>query len=196
MAEERPLRLLLVDDDPAVIRAYGATLVRHGAVVETAGNGRDAVERVKTGSYDVIVSDISMPHMTGLEFLKAVRASDVDVPVILMTGAPGLDSAMRAVEYGAFRYLAKPVPASDLWDTVVRAAKLHELAKVKNDALELPGVDGGRLGEHAALEVRFSGAMTHLWMAFQPIVSWRERRIFGYEALLRSDEPPGWRQRP
>ena len=189
MPEDHPLRVLLVDDDPAVLRAYGTTLSRQGAIAETAASGTEAVERVKAGSFDVLVSDISMPHMTGLEFLKAVRASDLDVPVILMTGAPGLESAIRAVEYGAFRYLAKPVPAQELWETVVRAAKLHQLARVKHDALGLPGADGERLGERAALEVRFSGAMKMLWMAFQPIVRWRDRSIFGYEALLRSDEP-------
>jgi EAL domain-containing protein (putative c-di-GMP-specific phosphodiesterase class I)/ActR/RegA family two-component response regulator len=189
MSAQNMLRLLLVDDDPAVLRAYGSVLARHGATVETASNGTEAVERVKAGSFDVIVSDISMPRMTGIEFLKAVRASDLDVPVILMTGAPGIESAMRAVEYGAFRYLAKPVLGQELWDTVVRAATLHKLAGVKRDALDLPGGEGERLGERAALEVRFAGAMSLLWMAFQPIVAWKERRIFGYEALLRSDEP-------
>ena len=157
--------------------------------VETASNGKEAAERVKAGSFDVIVSDISMPEMTGIEFLRAVRAHDLDVPVILMTGEPGLESAVRAVEYGAFRYLAKPVAAQELWETVLRAARLHTMARLKREALELSGRDGRRLGERAALEVRFSWGMSLMWMAFQPIVGWRERRVFGYEALLRSDEP-------
>jgi EAL domain-containing protein (putative c-di-GMP-specific phosphodiesterase class I) len=184
------LRLLLVDDDPAVLEAHGRLLARHGATVETATNGRQAVERVKAASYDVILSDISMPEMTGIEFLKAVRAHDLDVPVILITGEPGVESAMRAVEYGAFRYLAKPVAAKELWDTVLRAASLHQMANLKAQALELPGArETKRLGDRAALEVRFSWAMSLMWMAFQPIVSWREKRVVGYEALLRSDEP-------
>ena len=105
-----PVRLLLVDDDPAIIRACGRNLARHGVTVETATNGkRGQFERVKgAGSFDVIaVSDISMPQMTGLVFLRAVRAHDLDVPVILMTGAPDVESAIRAVEWGAFRYLTK-----------------------------------------------------------------------------------------
>lgn len=183
------LRLLLVDDDQAVIRAYGSALERHGATVETARNGKEAAERVKAGAFDVIVSDISMPEMTGIEFLKAVRAHDVDVPVILMTGEPSLESAVHAVEYGAFRYLAKPVEGQRLWETVSRAARLHKMAKLKHEALGLPGTDGLRLVERAALEVCFSSGLSLMWMAFQPIVGWRERRIFGYEALLRSDEP-------
>jgi EAL domain-containing protein (putative c-di-GMP-specific phosphodiesterase class I) len=111
------------------------------------------------------------------------------VPVILITGEPGLESAIRAVEYGAFRYLAKPVLIEQLWETVSRAGKLCKLAKVKREALALPGREGERIGERAALEVRFSWAMSLMWMAFQPIVAWKERKVFGYEALLRSDEP-------
>jgi EAL domain-containing protein (putative c-di-GMP-specific phosphodiesterase class I) len=186
---DEPLRLLLVDDDPAVVRAYTKTLDRHGVTVSTACNGKEAVEVAKAATFDVILSDISMPEMTGIEFLKAIRAFDVDVPVILMTGKPELESAVRAVEYGAFRYLAKPVARKELSETVLRAAKIYKLARVKREALELPGKDRGRLGERAALEVRFSWAMSLIWMAFQPIIAWRERSVFGYEALLRSDEP-------
>ncbi len=183
------LRLLLVDDDPTVIRAYGGALARHGVTVETASNGKEAAERVKGASFDVILTDIAMPEMTGIEFLKAVRAYDLDVPVILMTGEPSLDSAVRAVEYGAFRYLAKPVAANELWQTVLLAARLHRMAALKRAALELPGWGGRRLGDRAALEVRFSWGMDLMWMAFQPIVGWGGKRVFGYEALLRSDEP-------
>ena len=105
MRDQNELRVLLVDDDPAIIRAYGSVLTRHGVAVETASNGKEGAARVKAASFNVIVSDISMPEMTGIEFLKAVRAYDLDVPVILMTGEPNVESAMRAVEYGAFRYL-------------------------------------------------------------------------------------------
>ena len=189
MRSDGELRLLLVDDDPAVVRAYQRILARHGAMVSTASGGREAAELVRGGEFDVIVSDISMPEMTGIEFLAAVRAHDVDVPVILMTGVPDLRSAMRAVEYGAFQYLEKPVAADALWEAVLRATRLHRMARLKREALELQGTQERRLGERAALEVRLVSAMNLMWMAFQPIVRWRERRVYGYEALLRSDEP-------
>jgi len=189
MPQHDEIRVLLVDDDPAVIRAYGSFLARRGMTVETASNGKDAADRVKAGTFDVVLSDISMPEMTGIEFLKAVRAHDLDVPVILMTGEPGLESAVRAVEYGAFRYLAKPVEGQQLWETVLRAARLYKMAMLKREALELPGTDGRRLVERAALDVCFARGMRALWTAFQPIVDWREKRVFGFEALLRSDEP-------
>jgi EAL domain-containing protein (putative c-di-GMP-specific phosphodiesterase class I)/ActR/RegA family two-component response regulator len=183
------LRALLVDDESTTLHGYKRVLERHGVTVDTASNGKEAVERVEKGQLDVIVSDISMPQMTGLEFLKAVRAHDLDIPVILATGEPSVESAIKAVEYGAFRYLPKPVSAELLWDTVSYAAKLHRLARLKRQALEMPGREGPRLGERAALEVRFSWGLAGLWMAYQPIVSWTQKTVVGCEALLRSDEP-------
>ena len=77
----------------------------------------------------------------------------------------------------------------DLRNTVLRASKIHRIARLKREAAELAGVEGRRVGERAALEFQFSASMSLLWMAFQPIVAWRERRVFGFEALLRSGEP-------
>lgn len=183
------VRVLLVDDDAQVRRAYAENLTRHDVRVDTASNGREAIDLVRAGSYDAIVSDISMPEMTGVELLKAVRAHDIDVPVILMTGQPDVESAVRAVEYGAFRYLTKPVAGKELWETTLRAARLRKLARLKEDALQLPGGGQLRLAERAALEVRFTWGLSLLWVAFQPIVDYRARRVYGYEALVRSDEP-------
>ncbi len=186
-------RLLLVDDDVSILRAYKNALGLRGFAVETASTGKQAVDRVQaahaSAPFDVVVSDISMPEMTGLEFLKHVREHDLDVPVILMTGEPGLDSAMRALEYGAFRYLVKPVDPESLSESARTAARLHRMARLKREALELSGVESKALGDRASLEARFEGACRNLWMANQPIVSWREKRVHGYEALLRSGEP-------
>ncbi|HEX6244430.1 MAG TPA: response regulator, partial [Polyangiales bacterium] len=83
---ERGIRLLLVDDDELVLRDYGRVLRASGFVVDTALDGPTGLERLADASYDVIVSDVAMNHMTGLEFLRAVRARDLDTPVVLMTG--------------------------------------------------------------------------------------------------------------
>jgi DNA-binding NtrC family response regulator len=129
MPQNEEVRLLLVDDDPPIQRAYGSALEHCGVTVETASTGREATERVRAGSFDVIVSDISMPDMTGLDFLKVVRAYDREVPVIVITDEPGLDSAIKAVECGAFRYLGKPVEARELCEIVIRAARIHRMKK-------------------------------------------------------------------
>ncbi len=182
-------RVLLVDDEPTVLRAYSTVLAKAGHRVEQAGDGAEALGRLHADAFDVIVSDISMPRMNGLDFLKAVRERDVDVPVVLMTAGPELATAVKAVEYGALRYFAKPVEPGELLEAVQRAALLHQVASLKRQALELAGRDAKWLGDRATLEVRFASALDSLWMAFQPIVSWRDRRVFGYEALVRTAEP-------
>lgn len=182
-------RVLLVDDDPEVRRDYSRLLRSLGCVVETATDGADAIEMLRDASFDLIVSDISMPRLKGTEFLRAVRERDLDVPVILMTGAPAFDTAVEAVEHGAFRYLTKPVSLDTFTQVVRRAIHMHQLARLKREALELVGAEARQLGDRASLDARFSSALEHLWMAYQPIVHWPERTVFAYEALLRSNEP-------
>jgi EAL domain-containing protein (putative c-di-GMP-specific phosphodiesterase class I) len=181
-------RVLLIDDHPKLLRALAKILTHAGYAVTTACDGREALEQLRLASFDAIVSDIMMPHMTGLELLRAVREQDLDVPVILMTGAPGMESAAEAVEYGAFRYLCKPVETAQLESAVKRAVLMHGLAKVKRRALDLLGEEGMRLSDRAALEARFDKAVGSLWAAFQPIVSLSTGRVFAYEALVRTDE--------
>ena len=182
-------RVLLVDDDPDIRRDYARVLRNLGCVVETAVDGVDAIEKLRATAFDLILSDITMPRLTGTAFLRAVRERDLDVPVVLMTGAPSLDTAVEAVEYGAFRYLAKPVSLDMLAQVVRKAIHMHELARLKREALELLGAEGKQLGDRASLDARFSNALEQLWMAYQPIVHWPERTVFAYEALLRSNEP-------
>ena len=182
-------KVLLVDDDDAVRRNYERLLRALGCDVVTAVDGVDAIEQLAAGSVELIVSDIGMPRLSGLAFLRAVREHDLDVPIVLMTGAPALDTAMEAIEYGAFRYLVKPVPLDTMRQVVRQAVHMHALARLKREALTLVGADGKQLGDRASLDARFMRALDQLWMAFQPIVRWPARSVFAYEALMRSEEP-------
>ncbi|MBN2369186.1 MAG: EAL domain-containing response regulator [Vicinamibacteria bacterium] len=182
-------RVLLIDDDDAVRQAYAELLSNSGTKVDAAGNGIEAIALLQQTPYDAIVSDITMPGMDGVQFLRAVRDLDLDVPVILYTGNPALESAVRAVEHGAFRYLLKPVAPRELQETVQRAIRLHGLARLKRQALELTGHSGKALGDRAGLEGRFERALKTLWIAFQPIVSHSRRAVVAYEGLVRNDEP-------
>jgi len=181
--------ILLVDDEPAIARAYGRTLGVAGFSVVTATDGREAAAAARDQNFDVIVSDITMPEMNGLELLRAVREHDLDVPFVLMTGGPAVDSAVRAVEYGALRYLIKPVEPAELEEVIARAVRLHQMAKIKREALEMFRLEGKHLGDRASLEARFARALHTLWIAYQPIVSWSRRAAFAYEALVRNEEP-------
>jgi EAL domain-containing protein (putative c-di-GMP-specific phosphodiesterase class I) len=181
--------ILLVDDEPAIARAYGRTLGVAGFSVVTATDGRQAAAAARDQNFDVIVSDITMPEMNGLELLRAVREHDLDVPFVLMTGGPAVDSAVRAVEYGALRYLIKPIEPAELEEVIARAVRLHQMAKIKREALEMFRLEGKHLGDRASLEARFARALQTLWIAYQPIVSWSRRATFAYEALVRNEEP-------
>jgi EAL domain-containing protein (putative c-di-GMP-specific phosphodiesterase class I) len=168
---------------------YKRTLVAAGYAVDLANDGMQAIDLVKLSEYDTIVSDISMPGMDGLELLRAVRAHDLDVPVVLVTGDPALATAMRALEYGAFRYLPKPFDLEMFASVVDGAVLVGRMAKLRRRALELYGDPDKQVGDRAGLEASFSRALDGLWMAFQPIVSWQTRSLYGYEALLRTKEP-------
>jgi EAL domain-containing protein (putative c-di-GMP-specific phosphodiesterase class I) len=180
---------LVVDDDAQIRKDLSRVLQAMGLLVDLAVNGREAAELLKQQSFDVVVSDIDMPEMTGLELLRTIRQHDLDVPLLLVTGNPGLETAVQAVRYGAFRYLTKPIDVEDLSQAVKEATALHRMAQLKREALEIIGVEGKQLGDRASLDARFTRALDQLWMAQQPIVHWPERRVFAYEALLRSREP-------
>jgi EAL domain-containing protein (putative c-di-GMP-specific phosphodiesterase class I) len=181
--------VLLVDDEPTITRSYARILRSSGYTVETAHDGAEAVARFGERFFDVIVSDISMPGMGGLTLLREIRERDLDVPVIIMTGGPAVQSAIEAIEYGALRYFVKPIAAAQLEEAVSRAVRLHQMARVRREALELYRAGGSPLGDRAGLEARFARALDNVWIAYQPIVSWSGRSLFAYEALVRSEEP-------
>jgi EAL domain-containing protein (putative c-di-GMP-specific phosphodiesterase class I) len=181
--------VLLVDDEPSIARGYARILTAAGFTVDTAVDGREAAELARGKSFDVIVSDIAMPGMDGLALLHTVREHDLDVPVVLMTGGPAIESAVQAMEYGALRYLIKPIEPVELEEVVTRAVRLHQMAKIKREALELFRLEGKHLGDRAGLEARFANALRTLWVAYQPIVSWSTQEVFAYEALARNEEP-------
>jgi EAL domain-containing protein (putative c-di-GMP-specific phosphodiesterase class I) len=127
--------------------------------------------------------------MDGIRLLKEVRRHDLDVPVLLITGAPSVTTAIEAVELGALRYLVKPVEPALLVKATRDAVRLHRLAKAKRQALELAGGLDGLAGDRAGLAASFDRALESLYVAYQPIVSWSKTNVFAYEALLRTREP-------
>jgi EAL domain-containing protein (putative c-di-GMP-specific phosphodiesterase class I) len=136
-----------------------------------------------------VLSDITMPGLNGIDLLRAVREHDLDLPVVLMTAIPAVETAVAALEYGALRYLIKPVAMAELVQVVTRAAQLRQMAALKRQALSLLQTDRFQIGDRAALDTVFDRALDKLWMAFQPIVSYSQQRTFALEALVRSGEP-------
>lgn len=180
---------LVVDGDGEVRRSFVQTLQRSGWAVREAPDAEHAIGLLGTQPFDAIITDVAMPGMDGIEFLRAVHEQEPDLPVVMVTGAPALDIATRAIEFGAFRYLKKPVAPDLLTSTLDRAWQMHRLAKLKREALELVGAEAAQVADRAALEERFARALERLWIAYQPIVLWSERLLLGYEALVRSGDP-------
>jgi EAL domain-containing protein (putative c-di-GMP-specific phosphodiesterase class I) len=188
-AEQRGGRVLVVDDEEPIRRAFGRLLQQDGHEVLSAADGREALQWLSQGStLDVIVSDINMPQMNGLELLRAVREHDMDLPVILITANPGIDSAIQAIDYGAYKYISKPVDHTTLRDSVRRAVALRRMTRLKREALALLGKETMQAADRATLESNFKRALGSLWMAYQPIVNARRGEVYGYEALMRSSE--------
>ncbi len=180
-------RVLLVDDDPSLRRVFAATLTRAGFDIEVAPDGHVAAQMLADAEYDVVLSDIDMPSMTGIELLRVMRGRHLDVPVLLITGHPAVDTAVEALEQGAMSYLIKPIDPPTLLAAVRRAAQLGALARLKREALTYGGEV--RAADRPELEASFARALSSLWMAYQPIIDWPRRRIHAHEALVRSGEP-------
>ena len=188
-SDKKVAEVLIVDDEPITARGYARALTGAGYNVTIAGAGREGATLARGKRYDAIVSDIAMPDMDGLALLRDIRQTDLDVPMIFMTGSPALETALEAIEYGAFRYLLKPVPLDKMLEVVHRAVAMHKLALVRREAAMMTELEGKQIGDRAGLEARFTSAVEKLWVAAQPIVSWSGRSVFAYETLLRTDEP-------
>jgi len=117
--------ILVVDDEPVVQDAVRWLLRAQGYDVDTAGSGEDALSRIAQHEFDVVVSDIKMPGLNGLDVLERSRALKPNLSVILMTAYASLETAIEALRLGAADYLRKPFELEDLTLSVERALRAH-----------------------------------------------------------------------
>jgi DNA-binding NtrC family response regulator len=128
-------RILIIDDERSILDAVQILLRGEGFDVVTVQSPKEALDRLAEFSPDVVLSDIRMPGVSGIDVLAAVRAYDVEVPVILMTAQASLQSAMQAVNQGAFYYLQKPFSNAELVALCCRAVEKRSLSR-ENRALK------------------------------------------------------------
>jgi len=183
-------RVLLVDHDSEIRRAYRRALGAAGFEVEDVPDGRTAVESLTAGTFDLVVSEIAMPDIDGVALLRQARERDRELPVVLIAANPNIESAARAVELGALRYLIKPVDLDELRRVAEQACRTRRLARLRREAVQLleQPAQGPQEGLNA-LATHFDSALQSLSMAYQPIVRWSRKRVFAYEALVRPQEP-------
>src|SRR6266403_1041598 len=133
MAE--PATLLVADDDPGLRESLERTLTREGYRVVLASDGRAALERVQAGGVDLIVTDLKMPGLTGLELLRAAKAIMPDVDVILLTAFGTVEEAVKAMKDGAYDFLTKPFRREQLIKLIDKALERRDLIE-QNRALK------------------------------------------------------------
>jgi EAL domain-containing protein (putative c-di-GMP-specific phosphodiesterase class I)/CheY-like chemotaxis protein len=185
---ESARHILVVDDEPQVLRVVTRVLDGLGFQVTTVDAAAGAVSLLEKDAFDAILTDVVMPGMSGIELLRTIRERDLDIPVVLMTGGPDVQSAAQAVGYGAFGYIAKPFEPGELRKLIQRAAGLGGIARAKRESIRALETGRPEAGDRAGLEVTLERALGSMWMAYQPIVDPATRAVFGYEALLRSTE--------
>lgn len=121
------LRILLADDDAALRRVIEFKLQRRGYTVVSVADGEEALSRVTSDSFDLLLADIRMPKATGIELLEQVRLLDSNLKVILMTAFATVPQAVEAVKLGAFDYLTKPFDDEQLFLSIEKALKFKRL---------------------------------------------------------------------
>ncbi len=116
-------RLLIVDDDAAIRATLETYFAMRGYLVDTAGTVPEALAKLRQEGDQVILADIRMPGLGGLDFLRAARARQPSLRVLLMTGYPSLDTLIDAKQHGATAYIRKPL---NLADVAVRLCAMFE----------------------------------------------------------------------
>ncbi|HEX9053339.1 MAG TPA: sigma-54 dependent transcriptional regulator [Gemmatimonadales bacterium] len=127
--------VLVVDDESGILDTLRILLRNEGFEVTTAQGGKAGLEQIRSGSHDIILSDVRMPQVSGLEILQAAHEQDPMTPVILMTAQASLQTAIAAVNSGAYQYLQKPFSNDDLV-TILRRACEFRAVRVENKQLK------------------------------------------------------------
>ncbi len=135
-------KILLVDDEPLIRNFLSEALRRNGYDVTVVENGKKALSCLKENTFDVVITDMKMPDLTGLEVLRKAKESSPETLVIIMTAYGTIENAVEAMRYGAFHYLLKPFTPEAI-ETVLEKAAEH-LALVRENTFLREEVKRGR----------------------------------------------------
>jgi len=121
--------ILIVDDESLMRDFLNETLTRKGFTVTTAYNGESAIEELKKLEFDLVISDIRMPDISGIDILKMVKENTPDTEVIMMTAYGTIENAVEAMKYGAFDYITKPFSADAIEIAIDKMLNFQNLLK-------------------------------------------------------------------
>lgn len=127
LPDRRTVRVLLVDDEEAIRLSLGTFLTRSGYEVETASSATQALEMLDAGRFSLMLSDIRMPGMTGVELVPKALATNPDLAIVMLTAVNDAPTATEALSRGAMGYLTKPVELPDLHESILKALHRREM---------------------------------------------------------------------
>ena len=119
-------KILIVDDDQDICETLSDILDEEGYDVVTASDGQEALEKIRQGSFNLVITDIKMPIMDGMALLKEIEKSHTDIEVIVITSYGNEGQQVEAARLGAYEYLNKPLNLDQLKNIIVRALQLEE----------------------------------------------------------------------
>jgi DNA-binding NtrC family response regulator len=127
--------ILIVDDESGILDTLRILLRKEGFEVTTAQGGKAGLDQIRSGNHDIVLTDVRMPQVTGMDILQAAREQDTMTPVILMTAQASLQTAIQAVNQGAFYYIQKPFSNEELLAILRRACEYRQI-RVENRQLK------------------------------------------------------------
>lgn len=129
------VRILIVDDDKAICDFMQSLLEKDGFIVKTLSDPTLVEDEVRQSDYHVLILDLMMPKMDGIEVLKKIRAVDSDIAVVIFTAHPNLDSAVASMKLDAVDYIKKPFNVDEFREVLARVMKKKGLARTPEEQL-------------------------------------------------------------
>lgn len=129
------VRILIVDDDKAICDFMQSLLEKDGFIVKTLSDPTLVEDEVRQGDYHVLILDLMMPKMDGIEVLKKIRTVDSDIAVVIFTAHPNLDSAVASMKLDAVDYIKKPFNVDEFREVLARVMKKKGLARTPEEQL-------------------------------------------------------------
>ncbi|MBU1534506.1 response regulator [Myxococcota bacterium] len=129
------MNILVIDDERDICDFLSEFLMQEGHVVETLSDATEAIEHLKNNSYHLVILDLMMPKVSGMDILEQVRTFDEDLAIIILTGYPSVESAADSIEYGVSAYIKKPFSIDELRTTLYRIAQKKGLLFEKESEL-------------------------------------------------------------
>jgi DNA-binding response OmpR family regulator len=126
-----PPHVLLLEDEPSVAKGLKMVMDEQGYDVDLAGTGQAALDAFRAGRFDLLIADLRLPDIDGLEVIESVKTKQPDTPVVIITGFPSVSSAVKAVKMGVSDYLRKPFTDDEFMSAVDEALKEKQKASIE-----------------------------------------------------------------